>query len=242
MYSPEAVAPLKEDAATGPINPYGRTKHMIEQILCDVSVANPALRIALLRYFNPVGAHSSGSMGEDPAGIPNNLMPYVMQVAVGKLDEIQVFGDDYDTPDGTGVRDYIHVVDLARGHVAALRKLAEAPGIHTWNLGTLGPRQSKTVRVSASAQGEGSVGNCASVSYASTLCASIPVVSPKLRLTKTGPAEVLACDDITYNFEVSNTGTGSISNVRMTLCDSPPVTAGGSKFRAQAGCICELYC
>ncbi|MEM7288030.1 MAG: UDP-glucose 4-epimerase GalE [Actinomycetota bacterium] len=136
VYSPEATVPLKEDAPTGPINPYGQTKHMIEQILRDVGAADPALRIALLRYFNPVGAHSSGSMGEDPSGIPNNLMPYVMQVAVGKLAELQVFGDDYDTVDGTGVRDYIHVVDLARGHVAALRKLLEEPGVHTWNLGT----------------------------------------------------------------------------------------------------------
>jgi UDP-glucose 4-epimerase len=92
--------------------------------------------VALLRYFNPVGAHESGRIGEDPAGIPNNLMPFVMQVAVGKLAELSVFGDDYDTPDGTCIRDYIHVVDLARGHVAALRRLAESPGVHTWNLGT----------------------------------------------------------------------------------------------------------
>ena len=125
VYSPDAAVPLEEGAATGPINPYGQTKHMIEQILRDVGTANADLRVALLRYFNPVGAHSSGLMGEDPAGIPNNLMPYVMQVAVGKLAELQVFGDDYDTVDGTGVRDYIHVVDLARGHVAALRKLAD---------------------------------------------------------------------------------------------------------------------
>ena len=136
VYSPAAMVPLKEDAPTGAINPYGHTKHMIEQILRDVGAADASLRVALLRYFNPVGAHSSGLMGEDPAGIPNNLMPYVMQVAVGKLAELQVFGDDYDTVDGTGVRDYIHVVDLARGHVAALRKLADEPGVHTWNLGT----------------------------------------------------------------------------------------------------------
>ena len=109
---------------------------MIEQILRDAGAADPHWRVGLLRYFNPVGAHPSGLMGEDPADIPNNLMPYVMQVAVGKLRELQVFGDDYDTPDGTGVRDYIHVVDLARGHVAALRRLWEVPGVHTWNLGT----------------------------------------------------------------------------------------------------------
>ncbi len=136
MYSPEAVSPLEEDAPTGPINPYGQTKHTIEQILNDLGASNSQWRIALLRYFNPVGAHASGLMGEDPAGIPNNLMPYVMQVAVGKLKELQVFGDDYDTPDGTGVRDYIHVVDLARGHLAALRRLVEVDGVHTWNLGT----------------------------------------------------------------------------------------------------------
>ena len=136
VYSPDASVPLREDAPTGPINPYGQTKHMIEQILSDVARADPAARIALLRYFNPVGAHPSGLMGEDPADIPNNLMPYVMQVAVGKLPELQIFGDDYDTPDGTGVRDYIHVVDLARGHVAALRRLGELSGAHAWNLGT----------------------------------------------------------------------------------------------------------
>lgn len=136
VYSPSATVPLAEGDATGPINPYGQTKHMVEQILRDLGASGDAWRFGLLRYFNPVGAHSSGTMGEDPAGIPNNLMPYVMQVAVGKLRELQVFGDDYDTPDGTGVRDYIHVVDLARGHVAALRKLAELTGVHTWNLGT----------------------------------------------------------------------------------------------------------
>ncbi len=136
VYSPTAPVPLEESAPTGPINPYGQTKLMIEQILSDAGQANPALRIGLLRYFNPVGAHASGLIGEDPAGVPNNLMPYVMQVAVGKLDELQVFGDDYDTPDGTGVRDYIHVVDLARGHVAALRRLADVAGVHVWNLGT----------------------------------------------------------------------------------------------------------
>ena len=136
VYSPAASVPLHEDAATGPTNPYGETKAMIEQILTSVGAADPEMAVALLRYFNPVGAHESGRIGEDPAGIPNNLMPFVMQVAVGKLAELSVFGDDYDTPDGTCIRDYIHVVDLARGHVAALRRLAEAPGVHTWNLGT----------------------------------------------------------------------------------------------------------
>ena len=136
VYSTSASVPLREDASTGPVNPYGQTKHMIEQILRDVAKSDPSWNVGLLRYFNPVGAHPSGIMGEDPAGLPNNLMPYVMQVAVGKLKELQVFGDDYDTPDGTGVRDYIHVVDLARGHVAALRRLADVGGVHTWNLGT----------------------------------------------------------------------------------------------------------
>ena len=136
VYSPAAEVPLHEDAATGPTNPYGETKAMIERILTAAAHADAELAVALLRYFNPVGAHESGRIGEDPAGIPNNLMPFVMQVAVGKLAELSVFGDDYDTPDGTCIRDYIHVVDLARGHVAALRRLAEAPGVHTWNLGT----------------------------------------------------------------------------------------------------------
>ncbi len=136
VYSPEASVPLAEGDPTGPVNPYGRTKLIIEQILTDVAAADPRWRVALLRYFNPVGAHPSGMIGEDPVGIPNNLVPYVMQVAVGKLEEVQVFGGDYDTPDGTGVRDYIHVVDLARGHLAALERLTEVSGVHTWNLGT----------------------------------------------------------------------------------------------------------
>lgn len=136
VYSPQAAVPLHEDAVTGPTNPYGETKAMIERILTAAGAADAELAVALLRYFNPVGAHESGRIGEDPAGIPNNLMPFVMQVAVGKLSELSVFGDDYDTPDGTCIRDYIHVVDLARGHVAALRRLAETPGVHTWNLGT----------------------------------------------------------------------------------------------------------
>ena len=136
VYSPDAAVPLHEHAVTGPTNPYGETKAMIERLLTAVCDADDELAVALLRYFNPVGAHESGRIGEDPAGIPNNLMPFVMQVAVGKLPELSVFGDDYDTPDGTCIRDYIHVVDLARGHVAALRRLAETPGVHTWNLGT----------------------------------------------------------------------------------------------------------
>jgi UDP-glucose 4-epimerase len=137
VYGDPASVPITEDfpllACT---NPYGRTKSMIEDILQDVFVADPKWNIALLRYFNPVGAHESGRIGEDPNGIPNNLMPYIAQVAVGKLRELSVFGDDYPTPDGTGVRDYIHVVDLARGHLLALEKLAEGPGVVTYNLGT----------------------------------------------------------------------------------------------------------
>ena len=133
---PESV-PIPEDAPTGPTNPYGWTKLMVEQLLTDAAVARPSLRIALLRYFNPAGAHPSGHIGEDPHGIPNNLMPYLLQVAVGRRDELLVFGDDYDTPDGTGVRDYVHVVDLARGHLAALDGLdRRAPGTSIWNLGT----------------------------------------------------------------------------------------------------------
>ena len=133
--TPEAL-PLTEDSPTGHgvTNPYGQTKFMIEQILRDVSVAHSNMAITLLRYFNPVGAHESGLIGEDPSGIPNNLLPYVSQVAVGKLESVGVFGNDYDTPDGTGVRDYIHVVDLAKGHVAAIEHLQ--PGTHIYNLGT----------------------------------------------------------------------------------------------------------
>jgi UDP-glucose 4-epimerase len=137
VYGDPATVPITEDfpllACT---NPYGRTKSMIEDILRDVCVADQDWNIALLRYFNPVGAHESGRIGEDPNGIPNNLMPYISQVAVGKLEELSVFGDDYSTPDGTGVRDYIHVVDLATGHLRALEKLEEKPGVVTYNLGT----------------------------------------------------------------------------------------------------------
>ncbi|MGM0453796.1 MAG: UDP-glucose 4-epimerase GalE [Thermodesulfobacteriota bacterium] len=135
---PESV-PIDETASVGPTNPYGRSKLMIEQILRDVAEAEPEWKIVLLRYFNPVGAHASGEIGEDANDLPNNLMPYISKVAVGSLTELQVFGDDYPTPDGTGVRDYIHVMDLAYGHVKALEKLAhhsEATGVLTYNLGT----------------------------------------------------------------------------------------------------------
>ena len=126
-----------EDQRTFATNPYGWTKVMQEQILNDVAVAAPRMRFALLRYFNPVGAHASGTIGEDPSGIPNNLTPYIAQVAVGKRDKLQVFGDDYDTPDGTGVRDYIHVEDLAAGHVAALDALSRThEPVNVWNLGS----------------------------------------------------------------------------------------------------------
>lgn len=128
--------PLTEETPVSAYNPYGRTKLYIEEILKDLHHADGDWNISILRYFNPVGAHPSGLIGEDPAGIPNNLMPYVAQVAVGRLEKLSIFGDDYDTPDGTGVRDFIHVVDLAKGHVAALRKLDEAPGYIVHNLGT----------------------------------------------------------------------------------------------------------
>ena len=137
VYGANAPVPLTEDLPTSATNPYGWTKVMIEQILRDVAVAQPVWRIALLRYFNPVGAHASGTIGEDPSGIPNNLAPYISQVAVGRREKLQVFGDDYDTPDGTPLRDYIHVEDLAAGHVAALAKLATTDSpVGTWNLGT----------------------------------------------------------------------------------------------------------
>ncbi len=138
VYGTPASVPIREDAQTGGItNPYGQTKLMTEQILRDLHTAEPAWRVALLRYFNPVGAHASGRIGEDPNGIPNNLMPFVAQVAIGKLPKLRVFGNDYPTPDGTGVRDYIHVVDLALGHLAALDHLAcHAPRLITVNLGT----------------------------------------------------------------------------------------------------------
>jgi UDP-glucose 4-epimerase len=136
VYGDPASVPIRERFPTSATNPYGRSKLFIEQILSDLHVADAAWNVVLLRYFNPVGAHSSGRIGEDPNGVPNNLMPFVSQVAVGKLARLRVFGNDYDTPDGTGVRDYIHVVDLAKGHLKALEKLAERPGVVTYNLGT----------------------------------------------------------------------------------------------------------
>ncbi len=136
VYGLAETMPLDEDAPLGATNPYGWTKFMMEQILRDLAVAEPQWRIALLRYFNPVGAHESGRIGEDPNGIPNNLFPYIAQVAVGKREKLNVFGGDYPTPDGTGVRDFIHVVDLAVGHLRALGKLSRTPGIHAYNLGT----------------------------------------------------------------------------------------------------------
>lgn len=136
VYGTPSELPLTETSQTGVgiTNPYGWTKYMIEQILRDMTVGNTDMQCTVLRYFNPVGAHESGLIGEDPNGVPNNLLPFIAQVAVGKLPEIGVFGDDYDTPDGTGVRDYIHVVDLARGHVAALERMQ--PGCTVYNLGT----------------------------------------------------------------------------------------------------------
>lgn len=137
VYGDPAMIPITEDCPKGHCtNPYGWTKWMIEQILTDLHTADKDWNIVLLRYFNPVGAHPSGLIGEDPNGIPNNLMPYITQVAVGKLEKLHVFGNDYDTPDGTGVRDYIHVVDLARGHVAALKAIEENCGVEVYNLGT----------------------------------------------------------------------------------------------------------
>ena len=137
VYGANAPVPMKEDFPTSATNPYGWTKVMIEQILRDVAVAQPSWRIAMLRYFNPVGAHPSGTIGEDPSGDPNNLLPYICQVAVGRLEKLRIFGDDYDTPDGTPLRDYIHVEDLAAGHVAALARLTSTDrSVSTWNLGT----------------------------------------------------------------------------------------------------------
>ena len=137
VYGDPAFVPITEDCPKGQCtNPYGQTKSMLEQILTDIQKADPEWTVILLRYFNPVGAHESGMIGEDPAGIPNNLTPYITQVAVGKLKEVGVFGDDYDTPDGTGVRDYIHVMDLADGHVKALKKFEDTPAVYIYNLGT----------------------------------------------------------------------------------------------------------
>jgi UDP-glucose 4-epimerase len=136
VYGDVKIVPLKEDFPLSAINPYGRSKLMIEDILRDLFRAEPDWNIAILRYFNPVGAHPSGRIGEDPNGIPNNLLPYVAQVAVGRYPYVRVWGNDYPTPDGTGVRDYIHVMDLASGHAKALDKLATKPGLVTYNLGT----------------------------------------------------------------------------------------------------------
>jgi len=136
VYGLPDQVPIAEHFPIGAVNPYGQTKQMLEQILTDLSQSDPRWSIALLRYFNPIGAHVSGRIGENPTGIPNNLLPYIAQVAVGKLEEVKVFGGDYDTIDGTGVRDYIHVVDLADGHLKALGKLKNEAGIQIYNLGT----------------------------------------------------------------------------------------------------------
>jgi UDP-glucose 4-epimerase len=136
VYGDPATVPITEDFPLSATNPYGRSKLMIEEILRDVARADPDWRIALLRYFNPVGAHESGLIGENPSGIPNNLVPYIAQVATGQREKLSVYGNDYPTPDGTGVRDYIHVVDLALGHVKTLDKLATTRGVVTYNLGT----------------------------------------------------------------------------------------------------------
>ncbi len=137
VYGDPAFVPITEECPKGEItNPYGKTKGMLEEILTDIQKADKEWNVILLRYFNPIGAHESGTIGENPNGIPNNLMPYITQVAVGKLPQLGVFGNDYDTHDGTGVRDYIHVVDLALGHVKAIEKLKENPGLAIYNLGT----------------------------------------------------------------------------------------------------------
>jgi len=136
VHGAPATLPIREDAPLQAVNPYGQTKLTIEYMLKDLAASDPAWNISILRYFNPVGAHASGEIGEDPLGIPNNLMPYITKVVVGELQELSVWGEDYDTPDGTCIRDYIHVVDLARGHLHALRKLEEQPGLMIHNLGT----------------------------------------------------------------------------------------------------------
>lgn len=137
VYGEPMQMPITEACPTGaPTNPYGRSKLMVEQVLQDLAASNNRWSIAILRYFNPVGAHPSGLIGEDPHGLPNNLLPYISQVAIGKLKELSIYGDDYPTSDGTGVRDYIHVVDLAKGHVGALNFISKHSGVHVWNLGT----------------------------------------------------------------------------------------------------------
>lgn len=154
VYGDPESLPIKESFPISATNPYGRSKLIIEEMLRDLYVSDANWNIEILRYFNPVGAHESGKIGEDPNGIPNNLMPYISQVAVGKLDKLSVYGDDYLTVDGTGVRDYIHVVDLAKGHIKALQKLAEVPGCITHNLGT-GQGYSVLEMVSAFSQASG---------------------------------------------------------------------------------------
>jgi UDP-glucose 4-epimerase len=136
VYGDPHTVPIKEEFPLSATNPYGRSKLMVEEILRDLYVSDPAWKVVLLRYFNPVGAHHSGRIGEDPNGIPNNLMPFIAQTAVGKREQLSVFGNDYNTPDGTGVRDYIHVVDLSAGHLKALEKLPQIEGVLTVNLGT----------------------------------------------------------------------------------------------------------
>jgi UDP-glucose 4-epimerase len=154
VYGEPASVPIREDFPLSANNPYGRTKLAIEEILRDVAKADPDWRVALLRYFNPVGAHASGMIGEDPNGVPNNLMPYIAQVAIGLRQALQVFGNHYPTPDGTGVRDYLHVVDLARGHLTALDALARRAGVLTVNLGTgRGHSVLEVVRTFAAASG-----------------------------------------------------------------------------------------
>ncbi|QCB48805.1 UDP-glucose 4-epimerase GalE [Hydrogenophaga sp. PAMC20947] len=158
VYGSEAPVPYAESAPLGsPTNPYGRSKLMVEQVLSDLAASDPRWSVALLRYFNPVGAHESGQIGEDPNGIPNNLVPYVSQVAAGKLAELSIFGGDYPTQDGTGVRDYIHVVDLANGHIKALQALSSGncSGVKVWNLGTgLGYSVLELVRAFEAASGQ----------------------------------------------------------------------------------------
>ncbi|MBP5145223.1 UDP-glucose 4-epimerase GalE, partial [Pseudomonas protegens] len=137
VYGDPVQIPLVESSPLGtPTNAYGTSKLMVEKILQDMAAADPRWSVALLRYFNPVGAHQSGLMGEDPNGLPENLLPYISRVAVGKLERLSIYGNDYPTPDGTGVRDYIHVVDLAKGHIAAVNYISQHTGINAWNLGT----------------------------------------------------------------------------------------------------------
>ncbi|MGR6838232.1 UDP-glucose 4-epimerase GalE [Aliivibrio wodanis] len=155
VYGDPAVVPITENSPTGATtNPYGRSKYMVEECFSDLFDAENDWSITLLRYFNPVGAHPSGTMGEDPQGIPNNLMPFIAQVAVGRRESLSVFGNDYPTPDGTGVRDYIHVMDLADGHIAALKAVGEKSGLHIYNLGT-GKGSSVLEMVEAFAQASG---------------------------------------------------------------------------------------